>query len=91
MPVQAAQETESNKFKLQKKLIEEEKKRKEKAIVVKEWLEIVRLPLSKHGDKVRLVKLMENGNKHRIYLGKTKQIPEQLEEYKKRGLEFKMF
>lgn len=86
-----AHEPSSPEYKHKKKLINQEIARKKNSVVVQEWIEIIRNPTSTKGDKVCLVKRMNNGNKHRLYLGKTKQIPEQLEAYKTKGLEVKYF
>ena len=85
---QAADEKDSEvtpNFRHKKKFIEEELKRKAALKVTSEHLEIVNEPHNKKGGKVRLVKVMSNGNVHRLWLGRQKQLKEYIAKWVKAG------
>lgn len=74
-------------FRQKKKFVDEAAKRKASLSVSSEHLEIVNEPHNKKGGKVRLVKVLSNGNIHRTWVGRQKIAPVALyiEQWKKAG------
>ncbi len=68
------------------KLIEAEAKRKKQRKVVEQFLEIISDHHNPKGGKVRLCKRMSNGNLHRHYLGREKQVADIMAKYKAQGM-----
>lgn len=68
------------------KISVEHAEHKKNAKVVEKYLEVISDHQHKKGGKVRLCQRMNNGNLHRLYLGREKQVATLLEKYKKQGL-----
>jgi hypothetical protein len=68
-----------------KKLIEEDEKRRDSNPIIEEWYELISDHQNKKGAKVRHCKKTKNGNVHRIYLGRYKDMKDHLEKWQKAG------
>jgi hypothetical protein len=76
-------------FQHKERLIAQAEKRKKETKVIKQWMEIVRFATHKKGGKVSMVKVTNNGYKHRLYLGRETQVAVQIKAAQKAGLEVK--
>lgn len=70
----------------QEKILKQDALRKKKNTVSEEWVEIRRDSLHKKGGKVSIAKRMKNGNVHRMYLGREKQVSDIVGKLKARGI-----